>query len=115
MSGRRPATGTRPSTAAGVLRLLGAALGEAAERLVTDEAEEGDGGPAGPLDDDLPGSPRLTLTVTEAAAALGVSRSTAYKLVRTGEIPSLRLGSRIVVPVEALRRCVDDGGAIVRG
>jgi excisionase family DNA binding protein len=40
----------------------------------------------------------LTLTVEEAARLLGIGRSTAYELVHTGDIPSLRLGRRIVVP-----------------
>lgn len=43
---------------------------------------------------------RLTLTVTEAAELLGISRATAYECVRTGEIPSLRLGGRILIPRE---------------
>jgi excisionase family DNA binding protein len=40
----------------------------------------------------------LVLTVTEAASLLGVSRALAYELVARGEIPSLRLGRRLVVP-----------------
>ena len=44
----------------------------------------------------------LTLTVEQAAKVLGISRSTAYELVHTGDIPSLRLGRRIVVPVAML-------------
>jgi excisionase family DNA binding protein len=42
---------------------------------------------------------RLTVTVEEAGALLGVGRSTAYELVRSGEIPSIRLRRRIVVPI----------------
>lgn len=44
----------------------------------------------------------LTLTVEQAAKVLGISRSTAYELVHTGDIPSLRLGRRIVVPTAQL-------------
>ena len=51
---------------------------------------------------------RLTLTVEEAAAVLGISRALAYELVRRGEIPSVRLGRRIVVPVRALHAVLDD-------
>ncbi|MDW3217750.1 MAG: helix-turn-helix domain-containing protein [Acidimicrobiales bacterium] len=40
---------------------------------------------------------KRTYTVTEAAQQLGISRSTAYECVRTGEIPCLRFGRRIVV------------------
>ncbi len=44
----------------------------------------------------------LTLTVEEAGRLLGVSRSTAYELVRTGELESIRLRRRVVVPVAGL-------------
>ena len=44
----------------------------------------------------------LTLTVTEAGNLLGVSRSTAYELVRSGDLESIRLRRRVVVPVTAL-------------
>ncbi len=45
---------------------------------------------------------RLTLTVDEAAQVLGISRAFAYELIARGEIPSLRLGRRIVVPRQGL-------------
>jgi len=48
-----------------------------------------------------------TLTVSEAALVLGVSRDVAYQSVRNGEIPSLRFGHRIVVPTAALIRMLD--------
>lgn len=47
-------------------------------------------------------STKLTYTVTEAAGLLGISRSSAYECVRRGEIPSLTLGRRVVVPRRAL-------------
>jgi excisionase family DNA binding protein len=50
---------------------------------------------------------RLVLTVSEAAAALGISRAHAYELVARGELPSLRLGRRIVVPRRGLERLLD--------
>jgi len=50
---------------------------------------------------------RLTLTVTEAAAVLGVSRSTAYECVRTGELRAVRLGRRLVVPRSAIVDLLD--------
>jgi excisionase family DNA binding protein len=53
---------------------------------------------------------RLTLTVEEAGTLLGISRTLAYELVRRGEIPSLRLGRRVVVPVRALERMVETVG-----
>jgi excisionase family DNA binding protein len=48
----------------------------------------------------------LTLTVEQAAKLLGIGRSTAYELVHTGDIPSLRLGRRIVVPVNRLAQMI---------
>ena len=38
-----------------------------------------------------------TLTVVEAAAILGISRTTAYQSVRRGEIPARRFGRRVVI------------------
>ena len=53
---------------------------------------------------------RLTLTVEEAAKALGISRASAYEAVRTHEIPSVRIGKRILVPRSALERMLDLAG-----
>lgn len=47
---------------------------------------------------------RLTLTVEEAAELLGISRAFAYQLVARNELPSLRLGRRVVIPRRALDR-----------
>ena len=46
----------------------------------------------------------LTLTVEQAGRALGVGRSMAYELVRSGEVEGLRLRRRMVVPVAPLAR-----------
>lgn len=45
---------------------------------------------------------RLTVTIDEAAAILGLGRSAAYEATRRGQIPSRRLGRRIVIPVPLL-------------
>jgi excisionase family DNA binding protein len=50
----------------------------------------------------------VTYTVTEAAGVLGISRALAYELVARGELPSIRLGRRIVVPAAALRALLED-------
>ncbi len=49
---------------------------------------------------------RLTLTVEEAATLLGISRAFAYEAVGRGEVPSIRIGRRILVPKAALQRLV---------
>jgi excisionase family DNA binding protein len=50
---------------------------------------------------------RMTLSVTEAAKRLGISRAFAYELVVRGELPCLRFGRRVVVPRKALERLVN--------
>ena len=45
----------------------------------------------------------VTVSVPEAASILGISRSLGYQLVADGEIPSIKVGKRIIVPTEALR------------
>lgn len=50
---------------------------------------------------------RLTLTVEEAARLLDISRALGYELVARGEVPSIRLGRRIVVPRRALDALLD--------
>lgn len=44
----------------------------------------------------------LTLTVEQAGQVLGAGRSTAYELVRSGDLKCIRLRRRIVVPVAHL-------------
>jgi excisionase family DNA binding protein len=51
---------------------------------------------------------KLTVSVEEAAKALGISRGLAYDLARTGRLPVLRLGHRYVVPTSALRRLLEE-------
>lgn len=45
---------------------------------------------------------RVTLSVEEVAQLLGMGRTAAYEAARRGQIPSRRLGRRVVVPVPAL-------------
>jgi excisionase family DNA binding protein len=46
---------------------------------------------------------RLAYRVPEAADAIGVSRAQAYELIKKNKIPSIKIGSSIRVPVDALR------------
>ncbi len=54
---------------------------------------------------------RLTVTVEEAAQLLGISRSCAYECVRTGQLPSIRLGRRLVIPTHKLTNLLEDGSS----
>lgn len=51
---------------------------------------------------------RKTYTVPEAAKQLGIGRSAAYEAARTGQIPTIRIGKRILVPRAALERLLED-------
>lgn len=45
---------------------------------------------------------KALLTVAEAAQRLSLGRATTYQLVRRGELPSMRVGRAVRVPVRAL-------------
>ena len=49
----------------------------------------------------------LTMTVEEAAAALGISRNLAYEAARNGQLPCIRIGRRLLVPRRALERLLE--------
>lgn len=50
---------------------------------------------------------RLLYRVREVAEMLGIGRSKAYELVRTGEIPSVRLGASVRVRGQDLQDYVE--------
>lgn len=49
--------------------------------------------------DELP----LTLRVEDLMPILGIGRNTAYELVRSGQIRSIRIGRQLRVPKDALQ------------
>jgi excisionase family DNA binding protein len=53
---------------------------------------------------------KLVLTVSEVAQMLGLSRNSAYQGVMKGEIPSVRVGKRILVPRIALEKMLESAG-----
>ena len=58
-------------------------------------------------DDTLPDKP--TFRVEEVATMLGISRSSAYRAAQLGQIPSFRVGRRMLVPRTALLRLLTAG------
>ena len=52
--------------------------------------------------DELP----LLLNVKQLAELLGVSDSSVYELIQEDDYPSLRIGKRIVIPKEELRKWI---------
>jgi excisionase family DNA binding protein len=57
----------------------------------------------------------LVIDVVEAARRLGISRSAAYQAVHAGQIPSVRIGRLIRVPLIALQRMLDLAGSEAAG
>lgn len=53
-------------------------------------------------------SDRLTCTVEEAARLLGISRTLAYRLVQSGQLPSFKVGKRRLVPVAGVEAFIAD-------
>jgi excisionase family DNA binding protein len=52
-------------------------------------------------------TPKLLLTVEEAADQLGIGRTLAYALVKDGEIESVRIGRLRRIPAAELGRYLD--------
>ena len=46
---------------------------------------------------------KMLLRPVEAAELIGVGRSKLYQLLASGDLPSIRIGSSVRVPVDALR------------
>lgn len=53
---------------------------------------------------------KVTLSVEEAGRILGLSRGSAYLAARTGELPTIRIGKRLIVPVAALEKMLASAG-----
>jgi hypothetical protein len=58
-----------------------------------------------------PTSQRRTCTIPEAGKVLGLSRESAYKAAKTGEIYTLQIGRRKLVPLVWLERKLEGQGA----
>jgi len=54
---------------------------------------------------------RQTLKIVEAAKVLGISRNAAYAAAKNGELPTVRIGRRLLVPKAALERLLGETGA----
>jgi excisionase family DNA binding protein len=49
---------------------------------------------------------QLAISITAAAEKLSISRAWAYQLAKRGELPTIRLGRRVLVPVAELEQLV---------
>ena len=52
---------------------------------------------------------KMLLSISEAAAALGISRPTVYQLIHANDgFPIIRVGGRVLIPVKQLREWLDE-------
>ena len=59
---------------------------------------------------DTPPQSRV-VTVDEAARMLRISRGAAYQAAKSGEIPAIQIGRRLLVPIAALERMLGNSTA----
>ena len=57
-------------------------------------------------------TPKQTLTVEEAAQILGIGRTLAYDLARSGQLPAIRLGSRLLISRAGIERLLEGESAV---
>ncbi len=50
---------------------------------------------------------RQTVSIKEAAAILGLGRSSIYKLINTGKINPVRIGRRVLIRIEDLKKLIE--------
>lgn len=58
---------------------------------------------------------RLTMTIPEAAEKLGIGRNQGYAAAKIGQIPIIKVGNRILVPVAALEKKLASAGGSDQG
>ena len=53
---------------------------------------------------------RWVFTVPEAGQRCGLGRTASYEAARRGDLPVIRIGKRLFVPIEALRSMLEKAG-----
>lgn len=53
---------------------------------------------------------KKVMTIIEAAKVLGISKGSAYEAARSGQIPTIRIGRRLIVPRVAFERMLEQAG-----
>ena len=59
------------------------------------------------MSDRIPAAETLLLTVPQVAKRLQIARGRAYELVATGQLPVVKIGHSLRVPVAALHRWIE--------
>jgi excisionase family DNA binding protein len=55
------------------------------------------------------------MSVEDAGRLLGISRTAAYNAAKAGDIPTIRIGGRVLVPTARLRELLGIPNPTVRG
>ncbi len=55
---------------------------------------------------------RRTISVEEAGRRLGISRGLAYEAAARGQIPTIKIGRRLLVPLVAFERMLDQATVV---
>lgn len=50
---------------------------------------------------------KLTVSVNEASKILGLSRNAAFKAAKSGQLPSFKIGKRILIPKNKLMSLIN--------
>jgi excisionase family DNA binding protein len=61
------------------------------------------------IEDMTKDNPARTVSVPEAGRQLGVGRDAAYRAAALGQLPTIRIGRRLLVPRAALERLLAGG------
>lgn len=54
---------------------------------------------------------KLTLNASEAAVRLGVSLPSLYQAIKKNEVPVIRIGHRVLIPISALKEYLAAAGS----
>ena len=60
------------------------------------------------MDDELMRPDSLAIPVSDAADLIGISRSKAYAMAADGELPTVRIGRKTLIPMAELRQWLAD-------
>jgi excisionase family DNA binding protein len=58
--------------------------------------------------DEAPAIQRRTVDAREASQILGVSRLTIYKMAKSGQLHTIKLGNRVLVPIARLKQLLGE-------
>lgn len=54
---------------------------------------------------------QLAFTINDAARAVGLSRSTIYRLIAAKQLRTIRIGSRTLIPTASLQQLCDEAAS----